>query len=83
MPFGATYCHSGPSSFDSQLVQVLPPSADSPHPFPTVPYQISPLGPKAKACTKSQEIDRAAESVECFRCSQVPAPGLSTKIPSP
>src|SRR2546428_7323893 len=44
MPLGATYCHSGPSCLSSQLVHVLPPSVDRPHPFPTVPYQISPLG---------------------------------------
>ena len=30
-----------------------PPSRESPQPLPTVPYQISPRGPKAKACTKS------------------------------
>src|SRR6266550_6391267 len=45
MPLGATYCHSGPSSLSAQLVQVLPPSVDRPHPFPTEPYQTSPRGP--------------------------------------
>src|SRR3989475_5202474 len=37
IPLGATYCHSGPSCLSSQLVHVLPPSVDRPHPFPTVP----------------------------------------------
>src|SRR5216684_5088758 len=83
MPFGATYCHSGPSCLSSQLVQVLPPSVDRPHPFPTVPYQISPFGPNPKAFTKSKEIVRAVESLECFSCSQLPAPLRSTKIPCP
>src|SRR5437868_6120103 len=46
IPFGVTYCHSGPSWPNSQFFHVLPPSVDSPQPFPTVPYQISPCGPK-------------------------------------
>src|SRR5437870_7018502 len=83
MPLGATYCHAGPSCLSSQFVQVLPPSVDRPHPFPTVPYQISPPGPNPKARTKSKEIDRAVVSLECFSCSQLPAPCLSTKIPWP
>src|SRR6266550_3146843 len=83
MPFGATYCHSGPSCLSSQLVQLLPPSVDRPHPFPTVPYQISPLGPNPRACTKSKEIVRAVESSECLTCSQLPAPLRSTKMPCP
>src|SRR4029077_13258902 len=65
MPFGVTYCHSGPSCLSSQLVQVLPPSVDRPQPFPTVPYQISPFGPNPKAFTKSKEIVRAVVSLEC------------------
>jgi hypothetical protein len=36
---------------------VVPPSVDSPHPFPTVPYQISPRDPNASACTKFQEME--------------------------
>src|SRR5437667_9877541 len=80
MPSGATYCHAGPSCLSSQFVQVLPPSVDRPHPFPTVPYQISPPGPNPKAWTKSKEIDRAVVSLECFSCSQLPAPCLITKI---
>jgi hypothetical protein len=39
MPFGTTYCHSGPSCVKLQLRQVVPPSVESPHPLPTVPYQ--------------------------------------------
>src|SRR5437870_2455646 len=83
IPLGATYCHSGPSCLSSQLVHVLPPSVDRPHPFPTVPYQISPLGPNPKAWTKSKEIVRAVESSECLTCSQLPAPLRSTKMPCP
>src|SRR5213595_716161 len=83
MPLGATYCHSGPSCLSSQLVHVLPPSVERPHPFPTVPYQISPLGPNPKAWTKSKEIVRAVESSECLTCSQPPAPLRSTKMPCP
>src|SRR2546428_6336171 len=83
MPLGATYCHAGPSCLSSQFVQVLPPSVDRPHPFPTVPYQISPLGPNPKAWTKSKEIVRAVESSECLICSQLPAPLRSTKMPCP
>src|SRR3989442_1140220 len=83
MPFGATYCHSGPSAPSSQLVQVLPPSVDSPQPFPTVPYQTAPLEPNPKACTKSQEMECAAESFAWRMCSQLEAPERSTKIPCP
>src|SRR6266480_2335184 len=83
MPLGATYCHSGPSSLSCQLVQVLPPSVDRPHPLPTVPYQIAPFGPNPKACTKSKEIVRPVVSLECLICSQLPAPGRRTKIPCP
>src|SRR5437762_9852761 len=83
MPLGATYCHSGPSCLNSQLVQVLPPSVDRPHPFPTVPYQISPFGPNPKAWTKSKEIVRPVVSLECLICSQLPAPCRRTKIPCP
>src|SRR5216110_1903861 len=83
IPLGATYCHSGPSCLSSQLVHVLPPSVERPHPFPTVPYQISPLGPNPKAWTKSKEIVRAVESSECLTCSQPPAPLRSTKMPCP
>src|SRR5216110_769381 len=83
IPLGAMYCHSGPSCLSSQLVHVLPPSVDRPHPFPTVPYQISPLGPNPKAWTKSKEIVRAVESSECLTCSQLPAPLRSTKMPCP
>src|SRR6266436_1831504 len=82
-PFGATYFHSRPSCLSSHLVQVLPPSVDRPHPFPTVPYQISPLGPNPKAFTKSKEIVRAVVSLECRSCSQLPAPLRSTNIPCP
>ena len=56
IPFGATYCHSGPNSRNSQFRHVLPPSVESPQPFPTVPYQICPRGPNPNACTKSQEM---------------------------
>src|SRR5438876_7413943 len=83
MPLGATYCHSGPSSLSCQLIQVLPPSVDRPHPLPTVPYQIAPFGPNPKACTKSKEIVRPVVSLECLICSQLPAPGRRTKIPCP
>src|SRR6267378_4274866 len=83
MPLGATYCHSGPSCLSSQLVQVLPPSVDRPHPLPTVPYQISPFGPNPRACTKSKEIVRPVVSLECFTCSQLPAPCRRTKSPCP
>src|SRR5205823_1943787 len=83
MPLGATYCHSGPSCLNSQLVHVRPPSVESPQPFPTVPYQISPCGPKPKACTKSQEMECAAESATCRTCSQPEAPGRSAKTPAP
>src|SRR5437773_2508071 len=83
IPLGATYCHSGPSCEKSQLVHVLPPSVDSPHPFPTVPYQISPPGPNPNACTKSHEMEWALVSLECLICSQLPAPGRSTKMPCP
>src|SRR5439155_17873702 len=83
IPLGATYCHSGPSCLSSQLVHVLPPSVDRPHPFPTVPYQISPFGPNANAWTKSKEIERAVVSLECLICSQLPAPCRRTKIPCP
>src|SRR5207245_11711787 len=83
MPLGATYCHSGPSCLNSQLVHVVPPSVDSPQPLPTVPYQISPAGPNPNACTKSHEIERTLESLECRSCSQPAAPGLSTKVPCP
>src|SRR5256885_8665533 len=83
MPLGATYCHSGPSCLSSQLVQVLPPSVERPHPFPTVPYQLSPFGPNPKACTKSKEIVRPVVSLERRSCSQLPAPCRRTKIPCP
>src|SRR5213080_2437391 len=83
IPLGATYCHSGPSCEKSQLVHVLPPSVDSPHPFPTVPYQISPPGPNPNACTKSHEMEWALVSLECLICSQLPAAGRSTKMPCP
>src|SRR3989440_3058596 len=83
MPLGATYCHWGPSCLSSQLVQVLPPSVERPHPFPTVPYQISPFGPNPKACTKSKEIVRPVVSLERRSCSQLPAPCRRTKIPCP
>src|SRR6266550_9505998 len=83
MPLGATYCHWGPSCLSSQLVQVLPPSVERPHPFPTVPYQISPFGPNAKACTKSKEIVRPVVSLERRSCSQLPAPCRRPKMPCP
>src|SRR5438093_10339825 len=83
MPYGATYCHSGPSCLNSQLVHVLPPSVDSPQPLPTVPYQISPAGPNPKACTKSQEMECTAESLACRSRARLEAPGRSTKIPCP
>src|SRR5437870_966441 len=83
MPLGATYCHSGPSCEKSQLVHVVPPSVDSPQPFPTVPYQISPPGPNPNACTKSHEMEWALVSLECLICCQLPAPGRSTKMPCP
>src|SRR2546430_16144984 len=57
MPLGATYCHSGPSCVNSQLVQVFPPSVERPQPLPTVPYQIAPSGPNPNAWTKSQEME--------------------------
>src|SRR3989454_10232735 len=83
MLLGATYCHSGPSCLSSQLVQVLPPSVERPHPFPTVPYQTSPFGPNPKACTKSNEMERAVVSATCLTCSQLPAPCRNTKMPCP
>src|SRR5207248_11039935 len=83
MPLGATYCHSGPSCLNSQLVQVLPPSVDRPHPFPTVPYQISPFGPKPKAWTTSMEIVRLVVLLECLIWSQLPALCRRPNIPSP
>src|ERR1041384_49159 len=83
MPLGATYCHSGPSCPNSQFFHVLPPSVESPQPLPTVPYQISPLGPNAKAWTKFQEIECAAVSRDERICSQLVAPFRNTKIPWP
>src|SRR6185436_16781341 len=89
MPFGATYCHSGPSCPNSQFFQVLPPSVDSPQPLPTVPYQICPRGPNPNACTKSQEMECAAISDDerirshTLPPSPVPRPGRKTKIPCP
>src|SRR2546425_480025 len=83
IPLGATYCHSGPSCEKSQLVHVVPPSVDSPQPFPTVPYQISPPGPNPNACTKSHEMEWVLVSLECLICCQLPAPGRSTKMPCP
>src|SRR5436853_6001284 len=78
MPLGATYCHSGPSCLNSQLVQVLPPSVDNPQPLPTVPYQIAPSGPNPNAWTKSQEMERAAGSGLLRIRSQVPDAGRMT-----
>src|SRR5689334_24708303 len=83
MPLAATYCHSGPSWSPVQLVQVFPPSVESPQPLPTVPYQTSPAGPNPIALTKSNEMDRAVESAEWLSRSQAPAPARSTKIPCP
>src|SRR2546430_2202681 len=83
MPLGATYCHSGPSCLNSQLVHVLPPSVDSPQPLQTVPYQISPDGPNPNACTKSHEIERALVSHARRSCSPLAAPGRSTKTTAP
>ena len=85
IPFGVTYCHSGPSWPNSQFFHVLPPSVDSPQPFPTVPYQICPCGPKPNACTKSHEMACAAVSTdERIRShSPRPTPFRSTKIPCP
>src|ERR1041384_491982 len=83
MPSNATYCHSGPSWANSQFFQVLPPSSDNPQPLPTVPYQISPRGPKPNACTKSQEIACAAVSLDDRIRSQLVAPFRNTKIPCP
>ena len=83
IPFGATYCHSGPSWRNSQFFQVRPPSAETPQPLPTVPYQTSPCDPNAKAWTKSQEMELAVVSSECAMCSHALAPGRSTKIPCP
>src|ERR1044071_3954375 len=83
IPPGVTYCHSGPSWPNSQFFQVLPPSVDSPQPLPTVPYQISPRGPKPNAWTKSQEIACAAVSGDERIGSQLPAPFRRTKMPSP
>src|SRR5213593_4568215 len=81
MALGATYCHSGPSCLNSQLVQVLPPSVDRPHPFPTVPYQISPFGPTPKAWTKSKEIVRPVVSLECLICSSPLLPAVGQRSP--
>jgi hypothetical protein len=81
MPAGATYCHSGPSSRKVQLCQVRPPSSESPQPFPTVPYQTSPAGPKATECTKSHESDVVPVSLRI--CCHAAAPAGSTKIPCP
>src|SRR6266540_3104429 len=89
IPFGVTYCHSGPSCPNSQFFHVLPPSVESPQPLPTVPYQISPRGPKPNACTKSHEIACAEVSPDERIRSQtrppspVPRPDLSTKMPCP
>src|SRR6267143_6781089 len=81
IPPGATYCHSGPSWRNSQFFHVFPLSVESPHPFPTVPYQTCPRGPNANACTKSHEIARAAVSFDDRIRSQLPAPFRSTKMP--
>ena len=78
MPLGATYCHSGPSCVNSQLVQVFPPSLERPQPLPTVPYQIAPSGPNPNAWTKSQEMEWAVVSALLPMCSQVPAAGRRT-----
>ena len=85
MPSGATYCHSGPSARYAQFFQVWPVSVERPHPLPTVPYQISPLGPKAIAFTKSNESEVVSPLLFAM-CRQVsggpPARGR-TKIPRP
>src|SRR6266571_7052587 len=83
MPFGATYCHSGPSWPNSQLRHVLPLSLETPQPLPTVPYQTSPLGPNANPLMKLNEIECALVSRTYFWCSQVCEPRRSTKMPSP
>ncbi len=89
IPFGVTYCHSGPSCPNSQFFHVFPPSVESPQPLPTVPYQICPRGPKPNACTKSHEIACAAVSDDEWMrshtrpASPVPSPGRKTKIPCP
>src|ERR1041384_1500990 len=77
IPPGVTYCHSGPSWPNSQFFQVLPPSVERPQPLPTVPYQISPRGPKPNAWTKSQEIACAAGSFEARICCQLDAHAIS------
>src|SRR6266508_6784398 len=85
IPPGATYCHSGPSWRNSQFFQVFPLSIERPQPLPTVPYQTWPRGPKANACTKSQEIECSDVSDEArIRShSPLPTPRRNTKIPSP
>src|SRR5690348_11298937 len=83
MPFGATYCHSGPSWPNSQLRHVLPLSVERPQPLPTVAYHTSPLGPNANPLMKLNEIECALVSREYFICSQVCAPRRNTKMPSP
>src|ERR1044072_7151805 len=80
IPPGVTYCHSGPSWPNSQFFHVLPPSVERPQPLPTVPYQISPRGPKPHAWTKYHEIACAVSRAEIT--SAMPHAAYRTRLPT-
>jgi hypothetical protein len=70
IPDGATYCHSGPSSWKVQFRHVRPPSIDTPHPLPIVPYQICPRGPKAMA-SRPQDVNAATIGADPCPCARI------------